>query len=158
MGYLLKRTKILYPTDNKIKDSFLLVGTLIGAVMFVLLSNEPPRLIYFKNTVAYGNPFQIYCCAALFVIAILLVCKFINHIPYVSWLGRYSIIILVTHLLISAFTVRVISTVIPSASTLIHDIVNYVLIIGLMSMVIPFCKKYLPYITAQKDLLQVKGK
>jgi fucose 4-O-acetylase-like acetyltransferase len=154
MGYLLKRTKILYPTDNKIKDFFIMFGAFLGATLFVVLCDDTPVIGYFKNKIEYGNPFQIYSCAALFVIGVLLLCKFISHLPYISWLGRYSIIVLVTHLQLNAITATLLYKI-HGLPLLLHHCVNFLIVITLMSIVIPFCKKYLPYITAQKDIILI---
>lgn len=152
MGYALKRTALLYPSDSVKKEFIIMVTCFAGAFLFAFFPEEPPRLIYYTNKVAYGNLVQIYLCALMFVIGILLLCKFIRHIPYVSWLGRYSIIVLVTHLQLSAITGTLLSMTVGShVSTNVRYVINFLVVVACMSLVIPFCKKYLPHITAQKD-------
>lgn len=152
MGYALKRTALLYPSESVKKEFIIMVACFAGAFLFAFFPEEPPRLIYYTNKVAYGNLAQIYLCALMFVIGILLLCKFIRHIPYVSWLGRYSIIVLVTHLQLSAITGTLLTMTIGSyMSADVRYVINFLVVVACMSLVIPFCKKYLPHITAQKD-------
>lgn len=155
MGYLLKRTPILYPTENNLKDFCIMAGAFIGATLFVVLCSNTPMIRYYRNEIVYGNPFQIYCCAALFVIGVLMLCKLINYIPYISWLGRYSIIVLITHIELYAISAELLKKI-QVMPPLLFQCVNFVIVISSMSIVIPFCKKYLPYITAQKNLIPIK--
>lgn len=154
MGYALKKTNILYPSTSP-KNDFLIMGfCLLGACLIAFLSDEPPRLLYYKNSVSYGNALQIYSCFALFVLGILLLCKLIGRIPFVSWLGRYSIIVLVTHIPVSAISDTVFKKVLGQylEPTTIH-LINFTFIVVAMTVIIPFCIRFLPYITAQKDII-----
>lgn len=154
MGYALKRTQILYPSQSKKVDFIIMCFCLIIACLIAFLADEPPRLFYYKNIISYGNALQIYSCAAMFVVGILLLCKFIGHIPFVSWLGRYSIIVLVTHIPISAISGTILqSTIGHYVSEQVKYIINFTLVIALMALIIPFCIRLLPHITAQKDLI-----
>lgn len=154
MGYMLKRSDILFPNADARISIVIMLVCLTGASLLAFLPDEPPRLLYYKNGVSYGNPFQIYTCAAMFVIGVLLLCKFIGHIPFISWLGRYSIIVLVTHLPLSAITGTIINKAIGSYVTDdLKYVMNCTVVIACMLFIIPFCIKYLPYITAQKDLI-----
>ncbi len=154
MGYALKRTQILYPSQSKKVDVVIMSISLLFACLIAFLPQEPPRLFYYKNYASYGNALQIYSCAALFVVGILLLCKCIGRIPFVSWLGRYSIIVLVTHIPISAITGTILERSIGSyVSVEMKYIINFTLVIVLMALIIPFCIRFLPHITAQKDLI-----
>lgn len=154
LGYMLKKSDILYPSTNVRKSVLIMISCLIGASILAFTAAEPPRLLYYKNGVSYGNFIQIYTCAAMFVIGILLLCKFVGHIPFVSWLGRYSIIVLVTHIPLSAITGTIINKAIGAyISDDFKYILNCTTVIACMSFIIPLCIKYLPYITAQKDLI-----
>lgn len=154
MGYALKRTQILYPSQSKKVDFVIMCFCLIIASLIAFLPEEPPRLLYYKNGVSYGNILQIYLCAAMFVVGILLLCKFIGHIPFVSWLGRYSIIVLVTHIPTSAITITLLDHTIGAYVTeQMKYIINFTLVIVLMAVIIPVSIRFLPHITAQKDTI-----
>lgn len=90
-------------------------------------------------------------CGTLFV---LMIAKRLNHVPLISYLGRYSIVILLTHVVL----------IILLRITLYHFNINFdyihLIMLGLFIIVvlieipiIKFCIKYLPYVFAQKDLL-----
>ena len=90
-------------------------------------------------------------CGTLFV---LMIAKRLNHVPLISYLGRYSIVILLTHVVL----------IILLRITLYHFSINidyiHLIMLGLFIIVvlieipiIKFCIKYLPYVFAQKDLL-----
>lgn len=153
MGYALKKTNILCSSVSKNNDLLIMSFCLICACLIAFLSDEPPRLLYYKNKVSYGNALQIYTCAAMFVLGILLLCKMIGHIPFVSWLGRYSIIVLVIHMPQSAIFGTILESSIGQyVEPTTKYLINFTLVIASMTVVIPFCIRILPHITAQKDI------
>ncbi len=155
LGYMLKRTSILYSSSNKKKDFGVMSCALLMALAFAFIPDLPPRLGYYKNVVESGGPFQIYICAAAFVVALLMICKFINHIPYVSWLGRYSIIVLVTHYWMNDVIQRIFVKVSNNKlSDFSIDVISLSIVLTLMLLIIPFCIKYLPHVTSQKDVIK----
>lgn len=75
------------------------------------------------------------------VLTLLLLCKQIEYLPYVSYVGRYSIMLLVTHEpLIRVLSLMHINN--PCAGFLILA-VSYLFII-------PFMRRFMPHVTAQK--------
>lgn len=52
---------------------------------------------FYTNSVNGLLPF-IYINSALMVTGVLLLCKVIGHLPYFSYIGRYSIIVLGLHI------------------------------------------------------------
>ncbi len=157
LGYALKQTMLLYPSTNKVKDIIIMTLCLVIAFLFLLVPEHPPRIVYYTNEIRYGNPLQIYLGAAIFVVGVLLLCKIIGHIPFVSWLGRYSIIVLVTHMWLKDITGRLLLKFWGNTDIVFLELINLGIIILLMILVIPFCIKYLPHITAQKDIFPVKN-
>ena len=158
MGYALKQTTLLYPESDKKKDFVIMCACLIISSVLAFMPDSVPRLNYYKNEILAGNIISIYFCSIFFVIGVLLLCKFIKNIPFISWLGRYSIIVLVSHMWLR----DVISTLFNKAiglniSELYRDLIVFAIIIISMSVVIPLFKKYLPYITAQKGLLKTSS-
>lgn len=86
---------------------------------------------------------QRYVGGACGVLSLLLICKKINHILYISYVGRYSIILLVTH----EPLIRVLG---------ISQLPIYIIIPLLFAsylIIIPFMIKYMPHVTAQKAVL-----
>ena len=84
---------------------------------------------------------------------VLLLSKFLGHLPIVSYIGRYSIVVLLTHLLY-LFVIRnlLYQARISQDNRIDINIAVFVVIILLSLPTIKFCVKYLPYCFAQKDL------
>ncbi len=75
------------------------------------------------------------------VLTLLLLCKAIKRLPYVSYVGRYSIMLLVTHEpLIRLLDVAHIG----------NPYVSFLLLAASYLAIIPFMRRYMPHVTAQK--------
>lgn len=148
-GYLLKKTPLLYPNKYdryNIAISVVLVG--ISLAIFYLCGcpkvrfvHEPPHLW-----------FVVMCGCAPFVVAVLLLCKIIKHIPIVSYLGRYSIVVLCIHSNVIARVILILDKVdisFPYCYTLVTLLVCLCLI--------PLFVRFLPWFVAQKDLIPMPG-
>ena len=81
------------------------------------------------------------------VIVLVAICEKIGSLPYISYVGRYSIILLVTH----EPLIRILSTMQISIPVMIPLILTSYLII------IPLMIKLLPHVTAQKPVIS-RGK
>ena len=154
MGKLFLKYNLVSKTKTPKKD--LLIGGICLLIILssILLPEEPPLYIFYLNRLESGLPVFVYFAGSSLCLAILLVCKYINKIPFVSYLGRYSIIVLVTHRLIQNIFTRGIEhlTGLDMSSTSSRFILFFI-IIALMSIIIPLCKKFLPHICAQKPVL-----
>lgn len=151
-GYLVKNhTKIL---ENNRFDKYLL---LISIMLFVfvgivaLLFGEGYSLKYNHFTVK--SAIIAYPCGLLGTLGVILFSKKIKRIPVVSMYGRYSIMILVTH----KFLFEMYAILFRSLNINVSIAVYLNLAITLLSylLLIPFMKKYMPHVTAQKDVIKV---
>lgn len=85
---------------------------------------------------------QRYIGGACGILTLLHICKNINYIPYISYIGRYSIILLVTH----EPLIRLLSMAnLPSHFAIPILFASY-------SIIIPLMIKYMPHVTAQKEI------
>ena len=75
------------------------------------------------------------------VLALLLLCKVIKHLPYISYVGRYSIMLLVTH----EPLIRLLDVV-----HIGNPYVCFLILTASYLLIIPFMRRYMPYVTAQK--------
>jgi hypothetical protein len=94
-----------------------------------------------------------YACGFAGTYGVLMLSKQLNWLPMFSYFGRYSIMILVTHMLLCKICLEVFK---PAG--LSPDIVFWIsLPIIMLSyyLIIPFMKKYMPHVTAQKDVIKV---
>lgn len=92
------------------------------------------------------NPLFFYIAGVSGTICTILLCQRIKHIPGISYLGRYSIIVLGTHyILICLFHSHLQSKLLLFGITTLS-----------MFIIIPICLKFFPYFTAQKDIFRLK--
>lgn len=99
------------------------------------------------------NPFWQYVCGMTGTLGIIFTAKVIKHIPFVTYWGRYSIMILVTHsLILKILTPAILKLHLPMELTVL-----LVLVVLMFSyqFLIPLMQRYLPYVTAQKDVIPV---
>jgi fucose 4-O-acetylase-like acetyltransferase len=86
-------------------------------------------------------------------LGIIFTAKVIKHIPFVTYWGRYSIMILVTHsLILKVLTPPILKLHLSMALTVILILTT---LMFSYQILIPLMKKYLPYVTAQKDVIDV---
>ena len=85
---------------------------------------------------------QRYIGGTCGILTLLHICKYINYIPYISYIGRYSIILLVTH----EPLIRILSTSSLSPYFAIP------ILFASYSVIIPLMTKYMPHVTAQKEI------
>lgn len=153
IGYVLRNySSILYSTMSG-KDS------LSCGLSFLLL-----LAVYFYDEwqgtgiIAYGeNMFDIslpslYLGGICGTYCVLMVSKYFKSIPGVSYIGRYSIVVLLTHLIyLFIFRNVFFQLNIPQEDYLL----NFLVFIAIMLLEIPtikLCIEHLPYFFAQKDL------
>ncbi len=149
-GYILRKTPFLYPNRYD-KFNLLWIALLYGVACFIELRFDHPRIGFHDNNIT-GNYALIVLVSLSSVLAVLLLCKMIRHIPVVSYFGRYSIITLCVHHMVYR----------PLKLVLVHfDIMNNwtmtVFTLSICLLLIPVCIRCIPWFTAQKDLFHVKG-
>lgn len=153
MGRMVFNTKLIKEKDLKTDIAVLAVCAAVISIVMIF-AGEGVLMSYYNNTLEKGEPAYLYLSAAGLVIVILLGCKYINRIPGISYLGRFSIIALVTHELLRNVVNRSIRlTLNPQWEEIYINLLTMGIVTLLMFAVIPLCRKYLPYITAQKELL-----
>ena len=89
---------------------------------------------------------------ALLTMMVLLVAKMLGRLPLVSFWGRYSIIILCIHSLLIIVLNWLLGRYL-SGSVLLFAV--FVLTMFLCHLLLPLVKRYLPHVTAQKDVIKV---
>ncbi|MCD8069839.1 MAG: hypothetical protein LUE08_00415 [Akkermansiaceae bacterium] len=93
-----------------------------------------------------------YISVVLSVLAVLFLCKAVKRLPFVSYVGRYSIVLLCVHALIMRFVEALLST--ENTGLLFNS--SYALTtLVLSALMIPVCRKLLPWFVAQKDLIKL---
>ena len=124
----------------------------LGIVYLVIVATCAYRVVYAFNTVPReGVPF-IYLCGIAGTMLVLTISKFIKRIPFVSFWGRYSIIILCTHQVVVIAMESLLHSFLSGLPLFIAVLASTLFICHLL---IIFMKKYMPHVTAQKDVIRV---
>jgi fucose 4-O-acetylase-like acetyltransferase len=150
-GYMVKSTRIL---EQEKYDRYLLLisAILIVVVGFIaIITGEGYSLKFNKFHVE--SAIIAYPCGFLGTMAIILFSKKVKRIPVVSMYGRYSIMILVTHIiLMSVYDLLLQSVGIVGKMAMW---VNLSMILLSYLALIPLMRRFMPHITAQKDIIKV---
>lgn len=127
LGYLCRR-------HDAVERLNLRLALPASAALFLLLGLAAPTLPVLS--VVYR-----YLFSAVGVLTLISLCRIVGHLPYVSYVGRYSIMLLVTHEPI----IRILDTLhIDSLA------VCFLILSASYLVIIPLMRRYLPYVTAQK--------
>lgn len=149
IGYLLNKYTDIFK-QNKY-DKFL---PLVILLCFVLVFYVGGKCSY-KQNVYHINPILQYFCGMAGVFGVIFSAKMLGSLPFITYWGRYSLMILVTHaLLLQAFMplVRKFMAGLP------QFVIATVVLMAVMfsyQLLIPLMKRFLPYFTAQKDLIKI---
>jgi len=122
------------------------------AVCALIVATCSYRVVYAFNEIPReGVPF-IYLCGIAGTLMVLTVSKLIKRLPLVSFWGRYSIIILCTHQVVVFVTETILMRYLSGIPLFVAVLVSTLLICHLSIL---FMKKYMPHVTAQKDVIKV---
>lgn len=146
--WLFRHSSFLSSPVNFARD-----GAIALAGLIVLwLCAVPVKWI--NNEFSYEALPVVYLCGIAGTMTVLIVSKMMGHLPVISYWGRYSIIILCTHYPVAMICERVFGRYL-SGGLLVAAV--FVLTMLICWLLIPLMKRYLPYVTAQKDLIKVSG-
>lgn len=151
-GYLIRNhTKILVPNrcDKYLIASSLALLILVGCMALILDNDYSLKRNWFTPKSAWC----VYPCGMLGTLGVILFAKKLKRVPIVSMFGRYSIMILVTHrIILEAYAALFQHIGIPEAIAMYLN-----LAVTLLSylLLIPFMRRFMPHVTAQKDVINI---
>ena len=145
-------TKILAPSRYDLLNiPFALLGF---GIVIALAWNAPPESVSYVSNRYWIPVWIVYPCGLLGTLAVLLLSKAIGKLPLVSYFGRYSIMILVTHGWVQWSLIKILREFFhvhwPRSVSLA---LVFVVAMLLYLAIIPFMKRFLPHVTAQKDVI-----
>lgn len=148
-GTLLRKSFVLRNNNRLWLQAIVSIAVLV--VLCVLPYFITPSYYRFKQCELVGNCVIAFLSSCLAVIALLTLCKCIKWLPFFSYFGRYSIIVMCFHYVYLDVFNDFFLGVIP------HSVFWGIIVVFLLSWFsIPLSIKYLPYVTAQKDLFCTK--
>lgn len=142
-GYYIKnRTKIMQQVNNK--HMIVLIVSLLFVVATIARHVE-----YYKNFFYNSSYYTAHITGLAGSMMIIFLSKLYKRIPIVSYIGRYSIVILCTHIILLKLYLPLTRNYFPSTQCLL---IVFALIIISELILTPLFIKYLPHVTAQKNL------
>ena len=111
MGFLFNSMGLLY---NQILSRTQFILFIIGSILSIYLGAE--EAVFSENR--YENPYTIHLLSFIGTLFILLLSNRIGKIRFVSYVGRYSLIVLCTHLFFIRIFYHLFHSVINSVSIL----------------------------------------
>ena len=145
MGYIIYRKTSLFTLPNKHMANLIIILLLWT---FIILFATP--VDYRINQFSGLSPLTAYPCGLAGIMMIIFLSKEIGHSPLLAYCGRYSIIILCTHII--TFSLIVDGLVTVPILLICKWAICLVATILISILLIPPIKSLLPYVTAQKDL------
>jgi fucose 4-O-acetylase-like acetyltransferase len=149
LGYFInKKTILLQPNQY---DKYI-VGIILLSFLFVYFFSGS---VGFKfNHFGRFSPIVLYPCGFVGTMGVIFCAKKLKSLPLVSNWGRYSIMILVTHRMVYQFYNPLLAYFIGEDKKWIIVLANLICTMLSYQLLIPIMKKYLPYVTAQKDVFK----
>lgn len=151
LGYCLRNTNFLYPNRFD-RFSWISITLLIAIAVGAYLLGESP-VITLSSIKIVGSPIFYFIGAFAIVIATILLCKKIGPLPFLKYIGRYSLIILGVHVSILQITRNVLYSFEMTDDNILFCITTFFVAISLSTLLIYPLTHYLPRFTAQRDLI-----
>lgn len=149
IGRLLGNTKIFFP--NKFDRYSFPIGCIAIALSYGIFLTFGTQHIDFRDNQYTGFIPLIYLNSVLFTLGIMFVCKALKHVPVLSYIGRYSIIVLCTHYIFVYFIGAV---ALKYTGANCPGVISFAITLLLCIGTIPVCRKFIPRFCAQKDLVK----
>lgn len=153
IGYLLRKIPLLYKNRYD-KFNLPLSILLLGIPSAYCLMGEAVY-ISFRTNIVQGNMAVIYLVSLSLVIGLLLLCKAVGWLPLVSYLGRYSIIVLGLHGIVISWICFPICWLTGLEAT---PLVLFGMSMCICWIAIPLCRRLVPAFTAQTDCVRFSKK
>lgn len=151
-GYYLKRLNILQ--DNKSRVCNLLIAIVLWGGSLALEQFTDTRLSMHYNKIEGWATWPV---SLISVVSMIYLCKAVRSLPFITYVGRYSIVILCVHHMIYRPLIVLFSRIpMPEAISTAWLVALVTILIS--ALCIPIFKRYLPWAIAQKDLLVIKDK
>ena len=149
-GYMaFRKTSILKPNKYDKYLPFIILLAFIFVYVFCTYYS------LMKNSFTLRAAIVFYPCGLLGTYGVVMLAKFLKKLPLISYLGRYSIMILVSHLEV----IRLYKTVLRHTGLDLPPqyllLINLILTLLSYLIIIPFMRKFMPHVTAQKDLIPI---
>lgn len=124
---------------------------IVVVVLSIIYLNCFARVVHIRGN-SVPDAWIFYSCGIVGSLGILFFAQIFKRIPLISYFGRYSIMILLTHNVIIKPLYGIVKKF--DLSPAIGSLTILVITMLLYLAIIPVMLKFLPYVTAQKDVLK----
>lgn len=150
-GYAVRNhTRFLY---HRVKAWELLLVALAAVALYCLVVYEGKMGIFYVHNDYHVPIWALYLGGFLGIYGILTLANYIRHLPMVSYLGRYSIIVLITHYPIVYLFPKNWNRLLFRGFEGYCALEELVLLACIEVPIIFLCKRFLPWFFAQKDVI-----
>lgn len=150
VGYVVGRNRSIL-TNNRYDRWLIPVAVLCFGITSLLATGETG---YRFNEYSNLSIFQLYGGGITGIIFILLLSKKLVSLPLISYIGKYSIMLLVTHMPLIWHMSFFINKV--GLHWFFTSVLSTLMVVLSYLLLIPMFKRFLPYVTAQKDIISVR--
>ena len=125
----------------------------IIAACLLILHFFATHVIYSANSITREGLFTVHLCGIAGTLMVLTLSKIVGQLPFISYWGRYSIMILCSHQLVVLALSYLLVRVMPKGWVM--AIIVFIGTLITCHFLIAFMKKYMPHVTAQKDIIKI---
>lgn len=146
-GYILKQSEIL--SNRKLVSIPYMFWAIVPAIVYLICEWCDVNVIFAEYSFS-GNLLIIHLCSIAMVVSVLFLCRGIRQLPFISYVGRYSIVVLCLHWMVI--------TMCLFAWEIFFDEMEFprwllsICVVGISAALIWPCVKFIPHLVAQKDL------
>ena len=152
-GYLMRNFSNILYSEMKQKYYILFVFSLTALLLtYYIFEHRNLSSLNFIQNIFGVNIISLYLGGLSGSICILIIAKYLQYVPVFSYIGRYSIVVLLTHQPLLFIIRNVYYQLGLSQEGFLNNFVIFIIIIFLSIPIISFCVKFLPYCFAQKDV------
>lgn len=150
-GYLMYRYSSIVEPSKYDKWIPLILIVLLTLLYFF----APFYSLKFNWGISYYSFLPVYLCGFAGALCVVLLSKWIKRSSVFNYWGRYSIMILVSHGIVYWLVDYALGC---GINAIWCCLINLIVTMGICSLLIPFFIRFMPHVTAQKDLFPVKDK
>ena len=144
--YFAYTVRLIVLRDNHDKRAMTAILPIAVGVLYLFADSN----VYFALGLFGNNYFKALMASLAGIYIVYYVCYMIRHLPYLSYVGRYSLVVLCTHLIVSFCMEEYLN--ICSAHF------RFAIVVATAPALIWLLTRYMPHFTAQKDLIRLNEK
>lgn len=153
MGFVLRNYTHIVEDKYSIMHILLFILSIFTFCVTASYLGEDETILYVGNHYDL-NPLLLYLGGFSGTLCVLLLAKLLNYLPIVSYIGRYSIVVLLTHQLYLFIIWNILYHLKIVQDNLFVNCCVFTCIILVSLPTIKYGTKYLPFCFAQKDLIK----